>query len=112
MVVQGAVPANVQLSRVSIDGATSGVEILSAGEVNIERLSVANAVIGLSVGAPGSVVTIDRSSIEASADTINGGSSAAVFVGNTKLDGPTVPFGQTCVGVYDGNYAPLDSNCQ
>jgi hypothetical protein len=109
---QGPGPSNVQLSRVSIDGASTGVTVQSEGEVNIERLSVANALIGLSVGTPGSVVTIDRSSIEASSDTINGGSSAAVFVGNTKLDGPTVPFGQTCVGVYDGNYAPLDSNCQ
>jgi hypothetical protein len=62
----------------------------------------------------GGNVTVDRSIIKASTNTVRNDNASATFgVGATKLYGGGVASGTlTCVGVYDGNYAPLNASCR
>lgn len=63
----------------------------------------------------GSDVQIDRSTFEGATGSIASYYSFGniLRIGSSKLIGPFSPAGTTiCVGAYNGDYSPLDANCQ
>lgn len=56
--------------------------------------------------------TIKTSSISGTTNSILNGSSSTVKVGASMLEGSVTGGGFTCVGVYDENFAALDTSCQ
>ncbi len=62
----------------------------------------------------GTVIKNNHSVISGTTNTLYDGSGVATRVGNTQLDGGAVDnVGTlTCVGVYNGNYVALGTNCQ
>jgi hypothetical protein len=59
-------------------------------------------------------VKINHSVVKGTTNTISNGSGVTTRVGNTQLDGGPISNSGTltCVGAYDGNYAPLNASCQ
>jgi len=89
-----------------------GLSSLTLIDVVVD-VTMANQGFGVFNANTGGNVTIDRSTIQASTNTVRNDNGSATFrVGATKLSGGGVASGTlTCVGVYDGNYASLNASC-
>ncbi|MCI0396628.1 MAG: hypothetical protein L0332_00610 [Chloroflexi bacterium] len=113
----GAAPAVLQDVTISVSGGSLNAAVAHSSASSTLRNVVARASGGSSYGLYNSgaaaTVTIDRSTISGGSNSINNLSSYTIRVGASQLINPvtgTGPF--TCVGVYDGNYAPLNNTCQ
>ncbi len=75
--------------------------------------ATASGVPGEGYGAysNGGDLLVDRSTIEGTGGAL-GGWGTSLKVGASRLVGPVVPGTFSCVGCYDGDYAPLDASCQ
>ncbi len=93
-----------------------GVLFKTDGEVDVRNclIDAQYAVLVTSNAGTGGTLKIDSSIIIGSINGVrnDNGANTGFFVGASRIEGSNTASDITCVGAYDGSYAPLDEDCQ
>jgi len=93
-----------------------GVFFKTVGDVEVLncRIDAAYAVLVSGTAGTGGTLKIDSSIIIGTSNGVrnDNGANTTFYVGASRIEGANSTSNITCVGTYDGSYAPLNGTCQ